>query len=110
MPWADVKTHIRTSFPNVEESSALRDKVEKTRQSAYEPEASFSRQFREVADSAYPVDARNDDQNRILIRVFARGQRSDELARKLVEEGIPYHARVGLHQCQERRLYSAESA
>ena len=89
VPWADVKAHLRTSFLNVDESSALRDEVEKTRQSAYEPEASFSRRFREVADAAYPGEGRNEDQNRILIRAFARGLRSDELARKLVEEGNP---------------------
>ena len=74
---------------HVDEDSALRDEVEKTRQSAYEPEASFSRRFGEVADAAYPTDARNEDQNRMLIRAFARGLRSDELARKLVEEGNP---------------------
>ena len=34
VPWADVKAHIRTSFLNVDESSALRDEVEKTLQSA----------------------------------------------------------------------------
>ena len=89
VPWADVKAHLRTSFLNGDESSALRDEVEKTRQSAYEPEASFSRRFREVADAAYPGEGRNEDQNRILIRAFARGLRSDELARKLVEEGNP---------------------
>ena len=89
VPLADVKAHIRTYFLNVDKSSALRDEVEKTRQSAYEPEASFSRRFREVADTANPGDDRNDDQNRILIRAFARGLRSDELARKLVEEGNP---------------------
>ena len=59
--------------------------MEKTRQSAYEPEASFSRRFREVADAAYLGDGRN----RILIRAFAQGLRSDELARKLAEEGNP---------------------
>ena len=84
-----MKAHLRTSFLNVDESSALRDDVEKTRQSAYEPEASFSRRFREVPDAAYPGEGRNEDQNRILIRAFARGLRSDELARKLVEEGNP---------------------
>ena len=84
-----MKAHLQTSFLNVDESSALRDEVEKTRQSAYEPEASFSRRFREVADAAYPGEGRNEDQNRILIRAFARGLRSDELARKLVEEGNP---------------------
>ena len=89
VPWAEVKAHLRGAFLHVDKDSALRDEVEKTRQSAYEPEASFSRRFREVADAAYPTDARNEEQNRILIRAFARGLRSDELARKLVEEGNP---------------------
>ena len=81
VPWADVKAHLRTSFLNVDDSSALRHEVEKTRQSAYEPEASFSRRFREVADTAYAREGRNE--------AFARGLRSDELPRKLVEEGNP---------------------
>ena len=54
VPWADVKAHLRTSFLNVDKGSALRDEVEKTRQSAYEQESSFSSRFREVADAAYP--------------------------------------------------------
>ena len=89
VPWADVKAHIRTPFLNVDESSALHDEKEEKRQSTYEPEASFSRRFGEVADAAYLGDGRNDNQNRILIRAFARGLRSDELARNLVEEGSP---------------------
>ena len=54
-----MKAHLRVAFLHVDEDSALRDEVEKTRQSAYEPEASFSRRFREVADAAYPTEAQN---------------------------------------------------
>ena len=115
VPWADVKAHLWTSFLNVDKSSALRDEVEKTRQSAYEQESSFSRRFREVADAAYPGEGRNENQNRILIHAFARGLRSDELARKTGGRGQPYHAGRGLHhpgwlQCQEGRICEAESA
>ena len=39
VPWAEVKAHLRGAFLHVDEDSALRDEVEKTRQSAYEPEA-----------------------------------------------------------------------
>ena len=49
VPWADVKAHLRTSFQNVDESSALRDELENTQQSAYEPEASFSLRARKKA-------------------------------------------------------------
>ena len=113
--WRVVKAHLRTAFLHVNESSAPRDEVKKTRQSAYEPKASFSGCFREVADAAYPVDAKNEDQNRILIRAFARWLRSDELARKMVEEGNPttlevtfttlpgYSARKDAYVCLSRR-------
>ena len=89
VPWETVKEHISASFLHIDEASALRDELEKTNQSAYEPEAGYNRRFREVADAAYPTADRNDDQNRILIRAYARGLRSSELARKLVEEGAP---------------------
>ena len=59
------------------------------RLSVYEPETSFSRRFWEVGDAVYPVDARNEDQNIILIKPFAQGLRSNELAGMLVKEGNP---------------------
>ena len=89
VPWAEVKSHLRGAFLHVDEDRALGDEVEKTRQSAYEQEASCSCHPREVTDAAYPTDARNEDHNTILIRAFARGLGSDELARKLMEEGRP---------------------
>ena len=89
VPWTELKEHLSASFLHVDEASALRDEVEKTAQSAYEPEAGYNRRFREVADAAYPVTSRNDDQHRILIRAYARGLKSSDLARKLMEEGAP---------------------
>ena len=38
---------------------------------------------------AYPTGQRNVDQERLLIKTFARGLTSDELARKLVEQANP---------------------
>ena len=89
VPWADIETHVSHCFLNTDEASALRDEVESMRQSVYEPEASYSRRFRDVADSAYPGGQRNADQERILIRAYARGLNSGELARKLVQEANP---------------------
>ena len=70
VPWEAVKEHISASFLHIDEASALRDELEKTNQSAYEPEAGYNRRLREVADPAYPTADRNDDQNRILIRAY----------------------------------------
>ena len=89
IPWNDVKEHLRKSFLPVDEQSALREEVEQTKQSAYELEAEYSRRFRELADAAYPSDTRNEDKQRLLIKAFARGFKSDSLARKLVETGNP---------------------
>ena len=89
VPWDDIRDHIQHQFLNVDEAAALRDEVEQTKQSAYEPEAQYSRRFRDVADAAYPANQRNADQERILVRAYARGLCSHELARKLVEEENP---------------------
>ena len=89
VPWANIENHVSQCFLNTDEASALRDEVENTRQSVYEPEASYSRRFRDVADSAYPAAQRNPDQERILIRAYAKGLTSDELARKLVQDENP---------------------
>ena len=45
VPWAEVKAHLRGAFLHVDEDSALRDEVEKTRQSAYEPETDDSEDY-----------------------------------------------------------------
>ena len=80
--------HVQTQFLNADEAAALRDEVERLRQSPYEPDAQYSRRFREIADAAYP-DQRNADQERILVRAYARGISSSLLARRLVEEANP---------------------
>jgi len=89
IPWPDIRDHIAMQFLNLDESAALRDDVEKMSQSAYEPTAQYARRFRDVSDVAYPVAQRNVDQERLLVRCFARGLASDELARKLVEQSNP---------------------
>ena len=88
-PSADVRDHLAAQFLNSDESAALRDDLERRRQSAYEPTAQYAIRFRGVADIAYPTGQRNVDQERLLIKSFARGLTSDELARKLVEQANP---------------------
>ena len=88
VPWQRLRDHIRVQFLKIDEAATLRDEVEKITQSAYEPDAHFSRRFREMADAAYPPP-RNNDQERILVKVFARGLKCDQLARKLIEDAHP---------------------
>ena len=89
VPWAQLRAHIVQSFLCVDEQGALRDEVEKIRQGPFELAAAYNRRFREAADNAYPADQRNVDQSRILVRSYARGLTSTEMAIKLIEDGNP---------------------
>ena len=63
--------------------------MESTSQTAFETEASYCRRFREVAQAGYPHDLRNADQERLLIKSFARGLKSPTGAVKIVERANP---------------------
>ncbi len=89
IPWNDLKDHMAAQFLSADEAEALRAEVERIHQTTYEPATQYSRRFREVADAAYPPAQRNADQQRILLRAYARGLKSADLARKLVEEVNP---------------------
>ena len=86
--WLVLRTHLRDAFLSANEEEALRRDVEKMQQTQYENAASYSRRFRDASDSAYP-GPRNPDQQRILLRIYAKGLRSSATARRLVEQGHP---------------------
>ena len=101
VPWDAIRTHISAQFLNVDEASALRDEVDQLKQSAYEPDAQYSRRFREVADAAYPEPIRNADQERILVRSFAKGLSSNAMARKLVEDINPANLNAAINSISQ---------
>ena len=86
IPWAVLRMHVSKTFLNVDEAATLRDTLDNLRQSAYETDASFTRRFRDIAQDCYPAEDRNVDQDRILIRCFARGLRSIPVAVKMIEQ------------------------
>ena len=88
VPWPAIRDHVIKTFLNVDEAAALRDSVDHLQQSAFESEASFTRRFRELAQKAYPVP-RNVDQSRILVKAYARGLRSAQMAVKMIEHSNP---------------------
>ena len=85
MPCHGIRDHLSDQFLNTDEMQSLRDEVKRTHQTLYDTIPQYSRKFREIACAAYPPDRRNEDQNRALIKYFARGLTSDNMARKLVE-------------------------
>ena len=89
VPWALLREHLSTQFLNMDETQSLRDEIDRINQSPYDSIPQFSRKFRELADSAYPTQARNNDQELTLVRAFARGLTSNGMARKLIANIVP---------------------
>ena len=89
VPWALLREHLSTQFLNTDETQSLRDELDRINQSPYDSIPQFSRKFRELANSAYPIRARNNDQELTLVRAFARGLTSNGMARKLIENIVP---------------------
>ena len=106
LPWPGLRDHLAAQFLNTDEAQALRDEIEQVKQVPFEATTHYSRKFREAADSAYPEGQRNPDQERLLVKAFARGLTSNDLARKLVEVVAPQKledAINGLARLTERK-------
>ena len=71
--WDAVKEALQKSFLPLDEEENLRDLLDSTKE----------------ANSAYPCETRNADQQRLMLKSFARGIKSAEVAKKLVGEHAP---------------------
>ena len=108
--WESLKTHVRKTFLAANEEAYLRDEVETIEQSPYEPIASYNRRFRDAANAAYPEDSRNADQQRILIKAYARGLEDEEIAKELMTRGKPRSALECLERTAEFDEYNDQYA
>ena len=81
LAWERVRGHIRKFFLATNEDEYLRDEVDDMKQSYYETMASYNRRFRDAADTAYPHHSRNVDQERILLKAYARNLVYEEVAK-----------------------------
>jgi hypothetical protein len=87
--WKEVREQLQLRFLSINENEALRRELEKLKQTSTETVANFCRNFRDVAEQAYPPINRNDDQNRIILRSFLQNLKSNELAKRINGEGRP---------------------
>ena len=87
--WKEVREQLQLRFLSINENEALRRELEKLKQTSTETVANFCRNFRDVAEQAYPPITRNDDQNRIILRSFLQNLKSNELAKRINGEGRP---------------------
>lgn len=101
IPWEALKAHIADSFLSADEVEYLRREVEAARQSAFETEAAYNRRFRDLTTVAYPVGARNGDQERTMLNAYIRGLRNQEIARELVLRGHPANVEAAMLLVQQ---------
>jgi len=87
--WPAIKGHLLNAFVSADNAEAVRRDLGKVKQEMYETVISYNRRFREAASEAYPEEGRNADQERILVKAYARGLAQDSMARKLVSDGWP---------------------
>ena len=87
--WKEVREKLQNRFLSINENEALRQNLEKLKQSQTESVANFCRIFRDAAEQAYPPLSRNEDQQRLILRHFLQGLKSNELAKRLNNEGRP---------------------
>ena len=80
---------MAAAFLKADEDEALRKELDKVRQTAYETPLQYNRRFRTAGERAYPTANRNADQNRLLVKAYARGLKESRLARKVVANGWP---------------------
>ena len=107
--WAALRDHLATQFLNVDESAALKDDLDRVIQSAFDPTQTYVRRIREVADVAYPIMLRNIDQERLLVKTFARGLSSDAIAAKLIEQdpqSLEASITIVTHACSRLDAYT----
>lgn len=89
IPWNNIKAHMTAAFVSTDNLELTKRKLEKIKQEPYETIVSYNRRFREIAEEAYPLAHRNADQERALIKAYAKGLAIDAHARKLVAQGWP---------------------
>ena len=87
--WKEVREKLQNRFLSINENEALRRNLEKLKQSQTESVANFCRIFRDAAEQAYPPLSRNEDQQRLILRHFLQGLKSNALAKRINNEARP---------------------
>ena len=90
--WFEVRQFLQSAFLSPHEDERLRHELENIKQGAFETSAFFGRRFRAAAELAYPSQAngaRNDDQNRIILKAYLKGLTEKFLKHRLIRDGRP---------------------
>ena len=97
-PWLEVSSHLLHAFVSTDNKEATRKELDKIRQEIHESLISYNRRFRELAEESYPLAARNEDQERTLVKAYGKGLAHDSTARKLVSNGWPENLEAAIRR------------
>ena len=84
VPCADLLTYLKRSFLPSNDIEHIRESLETFRQSPGESLRVFNRKYRDLAEIAFPMEQRTEDQTKALIRSYLRGLRSKDTARAVL--------------------------
>ena len=84
VPCADLLTYLKRSFLPSNDIEHIRESLETLRQSPGESLRVFNRKYRDLAEIAFPMEQRTEDQTKALIRSYLKGLRSKDTARAVL--------------------------
>ena len=92
--WAQIKGHVEKSFLSSEENERLQLEVERMKQLPYQSAASYSREFRRAAETAFPkpiggANQRTQAEEQIVINHYVKGLSDTKLKEKMFRIGLP---------------------
>ena len=84
VPCVDLLSYLQRSFLPTNDTEHVREALGSLRQISGESLRNFNRKFRDLAEQAFPVEHRTNDQIKELIKCYIRGLSSKDTARSVL--------------------------
>ena len=84
VPCGDLLVYLKRSFLPSNDIEHIRESLDTLKQSPGESLRVFNRKYRDLAEIAFPMEQRTDDQTKSLIRSYIKGMRSRDTARAVL--------------------------
>ena len=81
VPCSELLSYLQRAFLPSNDMDHIQETMEALRQRSGEPLKVFNRKYRDLAELAYPVELRTEDQRKLLIKNYIRSLASRDIAR-----------------------------
>ena len=85
VPCIDLLNYLRKSFLPNNDIDVVRESLDTLRQSPRESLRAFNRKYRDLAEVAFPVEQRSEDQTKLLIKTYIKSLSSRDTARATLQ-------------------------